>query len=198
MECSICYDKIENNDSIKLSCEHQLHKKCYVKLLYYNKNKFFKCPLCRVINRSIEKVYHEPKKNIEMFCSLPKRCVCSTKENKRCKNKPYLLNNGMCYQHNKEVLETSMYPVIEQYINFINTQRNNFSSRILLFDIGKKLLLKKNEIETLDQLLSYFHFYLSEKEIPTIINYDNLYEYYDIPKPDKKWYQDCLKKHIFY
>lgn len=198
MECPICYDKIKDNDNIKLSCNHNLHIECYVKMLYYSKNKFFKCPLCRLINNSIEKIFDDPKKNIEILCSQPKRCICYTKENKRCKNKPYFLNNGMCYQHNKEVIRKEMYPLMEQYINFINTQRNSFSSRILLFDIGKKLLVKKDGIKTLDQLLSYFHSYLSEKELPTILNYDDIYEYYDIHKPTKKWYQECLKKHVFY
>lgn len=198
MECSICYDEIKCNDSMKLSCGHNLHIKCYVKMLYYNKNKFFKCPLCREMNRRTGMVYNEPKKNIEILCSSPKRCVCITKQNKRCKNKPYFLNNGMCYQHNNEVLKPKMYQVMEEYINFINTQRNSFSSRILLFELGKRLLIKYNRIDTLDQIISYIHYYLTDKEIPTILNYDDIYEYYDIHKPTKKWYQECLKKHIFY
>ena len=35
--CSICLDMIKynDNDKIKLNCNHLLHKKCYLKLLFH-------------------------------------------------------------------------------------------------------------------------------------------------------------------
>ena len=45
-KCSICLEEyIENNDIIKLNCEHQYHKECIKEWLKINNN----CPQCRKI-----------------------------------------------------------------------------------------------------------------------------------------------------
>ena len=43
-ECVICFEKIESNNMIKLSCNHSYHKECIVTLL---RKRNRKCPLCR-------------------------------------------------------------------------------------------------------------------------------------------------------
>ena len=43
-ECSICLEEINDNNNFILSCNHNFHKVCLVKLI---KNRHYKCPLCR-------------------------------------------------------------------------------------------------------------------------------------------------------
>ena len=52
------------------------------------------------------------------------------------------MNYGFCHQHNKNVLKKEMYPLMERYMIFILCQRNNWLSKVYLFDIGKKLIIK--------------------------------------------------------
>tara|TARA_B100001094_G_scaffold128423_1_gene124475 strand:- start:15 stop:566 length:552 start_codon:yes stop_codon:yes gene_type:complete len=42
-ECSICFD----NTTLKSNCNHSICLKCFDKLLLIEKDKYFKCPICR-------------------------------------------------------------------------------------------------------------------------------------------------------
>lgn len=50
-ECPICFDNINNSDSIVLECNHQFHNNCLKNLIIHNcKNEYnniFNCPICR-------------------------------------------------------------------------------------------------------------------------------------------------------
>ena len=52
MECSICYDLINNNDKLILKCNHSFHNNCIEKWFA----KSHHCPLCRdsKFNRSLK------------------------------------------------------------------------------------------------------------------------------------------------
>lgn len=196
--CSICLDTIKN-DSIKLNCNHLLHKKCYLKLLFSSINIFLKCPICRVNDGLYLKPYDSPKKNIEYFCTLPKRCLCKNMNGKRCKNKPILLNYGMCYQHNKNILNQELFSLMEQFFYFILTQRNSTKSRLFLLDLGKKLIIKYcNSNSKLDDLIYYFHKYISINQLVSINDYEKIYSNYEIEPPISDWLNDCINNYIFY
>tara|TARA_B100000902_G_scaffold326256_1_gene321292 strand:+ start:730 stop:1308 length:579 start_codon:yes stop_codon:yes gene_type:complete len=192
---------MDDKDIIKtLSCNHRMHYKCYIKCVYYNKNLFIECPTCRCINIDDTKPFEDPKKNIEILCiNENKRCRCITKDKKRCKNRSSLLNYGYCYQHNKGILEEKYYPLMVSYMYFILTQRNHFISRIYLFDIGKKLIMKYcSENTPLEMLIGYFHKYFVIKNIVYINDYKDIYKYYELEIPDSKWIEECMTKKVFY
>ena len=46
-DCSICFEKLNKNNTIKLSCNHKFHKSCLEKYILINNNYNFDCPLCR-------------------------------------------------------------------------------------------------------------------------------------------------------
>ena len=49
-ECSICIEKLNGKEIVKLSCNHIFHKDCIEKYILINNEKSFKCPLCRENN----------------------------------------------------------------------------------------------------------------------------------------------------
>ena len=86
---------------------------------------------------------------------------------------------------------------MERYINFILCQRNNWLSKVYLFDIGKKLIIKYAKPTThTEDILAYFYRYLTVKNIHHIKNYNGMYEYYGLEVPYSEWIQYCLKKYI--
>ena len=108
-DCSICLCEIEKDHVIKkLSCGHIFHHRCFIDMVFRNKNMFIPCPLCREINTNIDKPLKTAEDNIRLLCS-PKvgkvRCICNLKNGNRCKNKPVLMNYGKCYSHSKNILK---------------------------------------------------------------------------------------------
>ncbi len=199
--CSICIKDIKENETKKvLSCNHVFHYKCFIKVVYHNKNFFIHCPLCRRMNDNVSKPFTEPIDNIKILCSKNNsRCKCMTKNNRRCKRKSVLLNYGYCQQHNTSVLKKEYYPLMERYLYYILIQRNTFPNKLQLFDIGKKLIMKFcNENTSIEELFSYFYKYFSFKNISYIKDYDDLYEFYDLEIPPLDWITDCLNNVIFY
>ena len=202
-DCSVCLQQIDDNHIKKtLTCGHQFHYRCFINMVYRDKNYFIKCPLCRRVNEDISKPFKNPEKNIRLLCARKVgkvRCICTTKQGTVCKRKANLLNYGMCHQHNKNYLKTEHYSIMEKYMDFILCQRYNFKSRLYSFDIGKKLILKMSnngEKVEIQDILLYWLKYLSIKNIHYINNYEEIYEYYDLEKPPKEWIHYCTKNHV--
>ena len=47
-ECVICLDDLNDDDDvIRLMCEHKMHSKCLLEMLSATTHKLHKCPICR-------------------------------------------------------------------------------------------------------------------------------------------------------
>jgi len=204
--CPVCLDELVDvknilykEDIVKtLSCGHGIHFKCYRSIFNRGLNFFIECPLCRQINDNIDKPYENPKDNLWIFYlkdTTNIRCKCSTKKGLRCKNKAALFNYGVCYQHHKNILPKEKYELMVKYIYLILCQRNNWFSKIHLFDIGKKIIINKDVIE-LEDIMYYFYKYINLTGIKSIQDYYKMYDYYELPRPQLPWVNYCFKNHI--
>ena len=141
MDCSICLDPLENKNTYKLSCGHEFHTVCYQKCIYSNNfNIFFKCPLCRELNISIDKPYDNTYDNLKCWTNLG-RCRCKTKSGLRCKKRAVLFNNGKCSIHQKP-LSKDKYDLMCDFIYYLIQSNNNISTKAGMIDIGSKLCNK--------------------------------------------------------
>lgn len=200
-ECTICLQTIDDNHIKKvLTCGHIFHYRCFINLVYRNKNYFVECPLCRRVNEDITKPFTDPERNIRLLCARKVgkvRCICKTKKGTVCKRKARLLNYGMCYQHNPNVLKKELYPLMDKYTHFILCQRYTFLSRLYSFDIGKKLIIKHgNENTTVEDILIFWLKYISIRNTKYVLDYNDVYEYYDLEKPCSSWMNYCVKRHV--
>tara|TARA_B100000575_G_C23113222_1_gene643251 strand:- start:450 stop:1064 length:615 start_codon:yes stop_codon:yes gene_type:complete len=199
--CSVCLDEIENNHVIKtLTCGHKFHYRCFLRLAYRSPNFFIDCPLCRKPNEDVTKPFHDPERNIRILCSgkVGKvRCICRTKKGTVCKRKGKLLNYGMCYQHSPNILKKEFYPLMEKYLYFIMCQRYNMRSRLYSIDLGKKLIMKYADSKTqIEDILIYWLKYITINKETNIKDYNNVYDYYGLEKPDELWINHCSKNYI--
>tara|TARA_Y100001936_G_scaffold253485_1_gene318428 strand:- start:4909 stop:5523 length:615 start_codon:yes stop_codon:yes gene_type:complete len=199
--CSICLDLIKEDHVQKiLTCGHSLHFRCFVRMVYRNINVFIACPVCRVVNKDVTKPFSDPEKNIKILCSSKigkVRCLCRTNKGTVCKRKGQLLNYGMCYQHHPNILKKEFYPLMEKYMYFILCQRYNFISRLFSIDIGKKLIIKFATKETsIEDILIYWLKYVSIKNSRSVKDYNEVYEFYDLEKPDEGWIEYCSRNNI--
>ena len=205
--CPICLDDFKEGEIKILSCNHKIHNQCYFNIVK-RKNLFISCPICREINKNIKKVTINPDQNIIYLISninkngTMKRCICKTKLGKRCKNRSTLLNYGKCNRHHPNALKDIHTPIMEKYIYLILSQRNSWLSKVYLFDIGKKLVLKYfDDISGVeDILLKYYEFFsiiLEDGDI-FIKEYEKLYEYYGLDIPERNWIKNCKEKYILY
>ncbi len=199
--CTICLSPLEDNHiQKKLTCGHRFHYRCYLKMVYSGKNYFIQCPLCRTINIDNRRPTDDPERNLRLLCSQKVgkvRCLGRTKNNRVCKRKACLLNYGYCYQHHSPVLKKEMYPLMERYMNFILCQRNNWLSKIYLFDIGKKLIIEHfNESLKIEDILVFFYKYLTVRNINYISSYIDIYDYYNLDVPINNWVKYCFSKYI--
>ena len=204
-KCSICLEDLcysnNNKENIiyTLSCGHKLHFKCYREIFYRELNIFIKCPMCREINYNINKPFNDNLSNLQIFTShkfLNQRCKCKTKNGLRCKNKSTLFNYGMCYQHNKEILPKDKYDLMLKYIYLILSQRNNWFSKIHLFDIGKKLIIKNN-LDEIEEIMFYFYKFINLNGIKSIQDYYSMYDFYELKRPQLPWVNHCYKNFTF-
>lgn len=199
--CCVCLDEMNDKQYHKvLSCGHKLHLQCFKKMIF-RKNMYIPCPICREKNTDTSKPSDDPFTNIRLLCS-PKvgnvRCLCKTKKGTVCKRKSKLLNYGFCHQHHPDVLKESMYPLMETYMYLILLQRNSWITKVKLFDIGKQIIIHHcNETSKLQDLLSYFYQYMSIKDVFQIRDYDGMYDYYQLKKPNLNWLNYCQEKYIF-
>lgn len=199
--CCVCLDEMNDKQYHKvLSCGHKLHFQCFKKMIF-RKNMYIPCPICREKNTDTSKPTDDPFTNIRLLCS-PKvgnvRCLCKTKKGTVCKRKSKLLNYGFCHQHHPDVLKVSMYPLMETYMYLILLQRNSWITKVKLFDIGKQIIIHHcNETSKLQDLLSYFYQYMSIKDVFQIRDYDGMYDYYQLKKPNLNWLNYCQEKYVF-
>jgi hypothetical protein len=205
-KCSICLEDMNKYHIKELSCGHKIHFKCFLDISM-RKNFFIECPLCRHPNNNVEKPHEESRKNLIEFISNKdkngmKRCKCKTKDGKICKNKSKIMNYGMCHIHNKFYLNENLYPLMDSYLNIILQQRGGIETKILLFDMGKKIIMKYcDENSTVADIFSkYYEFYSIElNNGDTIVKeYCRFYDYYKIKRPDKVWLEECRDKFIFF
>jgi hypothetical protein len=204
--CPVCLEDLDNFDVKELSCGHKIHFKCFLNIAM-RKNFFIECPLCRQINNNIEKPHLNSKNYLLEVISNKnkrgiKRCNCKTKNGTICKNKAKLVNYGMCHIHNKDYLDEKLYPLMCSYLDLILLQRGSINTKIMLFDMGKKIIIKYcNEKSTVAEIFSKFYeFYsieLNDGE-KIVREYDKFYEYYEIKKPDKLWIKECRDNFIFF
>jgi hypothetical protein len=199
MECSICLETINKNDKFKLSCNHELHYKCFLSLiLKTNGTLFINCPLCRAINTNNERPFDNTIDNLKLFTNKNKRCKCYTREGKKCKNKALFMNNGMCYTHNKEILPKIKYNLIEDFIFYLLETANSIKTKIYMIDIGKKLILKNSNINKIQDILYYFFRYYHVNDKNKIVIYSDMYEYYNLKLPPRLWIEDCINDNIIF
>ena len=200
-DCPICLDKIEENHVTKtLTCGHTFHYRCFLRLVYRSSNFFINCPLCREPNKDASKPFKDPERNIRILCSSKigkARCICKTKKGTVCKRKGSLLNYGMCYQHSPNVLKKEFYPLMEKYLYFILCQRYNMRSRLYSMDVGKKLIMKyANRTTQIEDILIYWLKYITINNEKHIRDYNHIYDYYGLEKPDELWVNHCANKYI--
>ena len=198
-QCSICLEDIEDDHVIKtLSCGHKLHFRCYTKVVYRHNNFFINCPLCREVNKDVKKPYNDDRKNIAILCSQKigkLRCSCKTKNGNICKHKSRLLNYGMCYQHNKDILREEYYPLMIRYMYLILSQKSKWENKLYYFDIGKKLLIKKLKPDSdIEELLGFFYEYFANKDKKNHLL--EMYDYFNIEKPPEYWIKFCSERYI--
>jgi hypothetical protein len=209
MECSICLEEIDETKqySKTLSCGHKLHFYCF-KQLMFRSNVFIRCPICRTQNENINKPSDDPFTNVRLLCSSRAgkfRCMCKTKNKKICKRKSSLLNYGMCFQHGSGSLSKEQYSILDDYMyNVVLLMKNGWKTKILLFDLGKQLLIKyKDKIKQVSDILMYFYKYVALNNdgvtLPrTLVNYDKMYDFYEITIPPESWVNFCLERHIYF
>jgi hypothetical protein len=197
MVCSICLENIENDHiKKKLSCNHVIHFKCYLELVYRDKNLYITCPLCREVNTDISRQFDGPEENIMILCKDLKRCRCTTASGRVCKRKPSLLNYGYCYQHNPTILKKHHYPLMEKYIYLILCQRGSFYTKLKLIDLGKKIICKYcTKDSSIDEILEKYYRFFSVHDVYKLENYDEVYSFYELDIPDERWIDDCNNGH---
>jgi hypothetical protein len=203
--CSICLDELKDEHNIKiLSCGHRLHFNCFKKIVYRNHNFYIKCPLCREHNINIDKPLNSNcKENIKLMLHQgirTNKCVCKTKKGLQCKNKPIMLNYGMCRTHNKSILDKKYYRLYCDYIYHLFCLNYKFKSILYLLDLGKKIIIKYfngNDDEQVHQIFEYYYrFLMTWDDDNGLYNMINIYEYYELDKPPQKWLNYCIDKNI--
>lgn len=182
MECCICLNKLKDN-RFKLTCGHELHINCYLSLVYTNEmNIFFPCPLCREVND--KSLYNTEYHNLRHIVKCG-RCVCKTKDGKRCKNKSVMLNNGMCNIHNKYILPKEKYNLLCDYILWLFETSGKFRTKYLMIDIAKRICIKY-DINSIHEICHYmYYFWHKYDRIPILTNKELLYKFIDIELPPK-------------
>ena len=199
MECSICLDTIKENESFKLSCDHEIHYKCFLSLIIKtNSTIFINCPLCRTINTNNKRPFENTIDNLNLFTNKNKRCKCYTNKGKKCKNKALFMNNGMCYTHNKEILPKNKYNLIEDFVFYLLETANSIKTKIYMVDIGKKLILTNSNINKIQDILYYFFRYYHVNDKNKIVRYNDMYKYYNLLPPPLLWIDDCVKENIIF
>ena len=75
---------------------------------------------------------------------------------------------------------------MERYMYFILCQRYNFLSRLYSIDIGKKLIIKYADKSTsIEDILTLWLRYISIKNGRNVTNYYDVYDFYNLEKPNK-------------
>ena len=196
-DCSICIERLKCKKSIyTLSCGHKFHYDCYMKCVFNNHmNIFINCPLCREMNFTNKRLYNDPLPNIKLL-NPTHRCICKTKEGKRCRNRSHILNYGLCYIHHKDILSKDKYNVMCNFIYWLLETKTPPRTKISMVDIAKKLCNRHPEINDIQDILYYFYrFYYYNQKVEIVDKY-KMYEYYELDRPNEDWFDKCLEKNI--
>ena len=194
--CSICLETIKENENFKLSCNHELHYKCFLSLIMKtNSTIFINCPLCRTINTNNKRPSNDTCENLNFF-SKKNRCKCYTKKNRKCKNKSSFMNNGMCIIHNKDILPVNKYKLMEDFIFYLLEIQNTIRTKIYMIDIAKKLIMKNIEINSIQDIFHYFFRYYNVNNREKNTKYQDMYKYYNLSLPPEDWLETCIKDNI--
>ena len=201
MECSICLQSIkEKKHCIKtLSCGHQFHHQCYIKLILSYGNTFIKCPMCREINVSREYSNEDSFLDLKEIC-CNQRCNHKTKEGKRCKKHSFIFNNGCCKIHKKNYLSEDRYSLMREFIYWIFMTGNKKQTKLIMIDLAKKLLIQYKDIKTIQDIHFYFHkfYHLNTIKKGEVIQWNRFYQYYHLEELDEDWLNHCMKENIIY
>jgi len=210
MECPICYEKVTNQNNLKLSCNHKICTKCFISIMDSSTGKgniFINCPICRTVNENRFNFSWQDMKDI--FTIPHRRCRGKCKNGNVCKKSVIYGNGGYCHIHQKPLSDDKKDRVVE-YFNYILLCNNKWKTKIILTDIVIKLLSKGFQLDTIEDIQYYimkFHAkrlqdaaYTTEDSQyrNTIIRYQDIYKFYDIEFPSVKWVDDCDKKKLFY
>lgn len=200
MECSICLTQINTKQCIKtLSCGHKMHHSCYLKLVLSYGNIFIKCPLCREINVSNETGFDDPFLELKELCQT-ERCNHKTKNGLRCKKNGFILNEGCCKIHNKNYLQKENYEIMKDYINWLLMTGNKKRTKLIMIDIGKKLLINYPDIKNIYDIQYYFHKYHHMKKITkgSMIQWRDFYDYYHLEYLNEELIDRSMNKNCIY
>ena len=201
MECSICLTSMDSQKhTIKeLSCGHKIHHSCYLKMVLSYGNVFVKCPLCREINVSNDYCIDDPFSDLKELCKI-ERCNHKTKDGLRCKKKSFILNEGCCKIHNKNYLEENNYSIMREYIHWLLMTGNNKKTKLIMIDIGKKLLNKYPKISSIYDIQYYFHRFYHIKEIKNgcMIQWKDFYDYYNLEYLNEEIIERSMNKNYIF
>ena len=150
------------------------------------------------MNSNISKPYERIIDNLECLCDTKsKKCFGYTKEGKRCKRHMNLLNYGYCYQHHKDILKEDKYELMLKFIYLILCQRNSIFTRLQIIDLGKQIIIHKcNSNSDIDDVMFYFYKFLNINDIRSIQDYSEMYNFYNLKKPEPNWFRYCIKNSI--
>lgn len=207
--CTICLDDIKDHQlTYKLSCNHIFHFTCYKNYILHKSQTFFtECPNCKQLNTHFE--YPFPDNYYKSFKALCKsqvcnvRCICKTKQGTVCKHKSNLFNYGMCHIHNKDVLSKDKYePLCKYAYHLLQCETRTWITKIYLLDVAKKLLLRFNDIHSVEDIYRYYFIYIADAKKNGIKNYYKdrsiLYNYYDLEMPPQEWINYCIEKKVIF
>ena len=198
MDCPICLDVIKGNQSkIKLTCDHELHYKCFLLcVIKTDGNIFIKCPLCRTMNYDNRRPHQTDILNLKELSKIG-RCSHSTREGKRCKKKSHILNYGYCSIHSTNILPKEKYSLICDYIFHLFETNGSRRSKLYMIDLAKKILIKYPSTETIQGILHYFFRYYHYNNKVNIVNNSNeVYNYYELDPPPENWVQKCQRENL--
>lgn len=207
--CSICLSDIEDKHLVyQLTCDHKFHFNCFKRYMFKTQHVFFvDCPNCRQLNYKVTYPFKDDyTKNLKAICNpgIGKiKCHCTTLKGLKCKKKSHLLNYGMCQFHNKEILPKNKYEVLCTYIyHLLMCSNRTWETKIYLIDIAKKLLLKFDDIYSIDDVFRYYFMYIADAKKNNIENaYKNkelIYNYYDLELPPESWMKFCIDKRCLF
>ena len=73
---------------------------------------------------------------------------------------------------------------------------NQFKTKISMIDIGKKICIKYPEINELQDILYYFYRFYYHNKKKEIVNKYQMYEYYELNRPNDDWFNKCIEKNM--
>ena len=197
-DCSICLSPLKT-DIYTLSCNHQIHTKCYKKLMNNNSCFFISCPLCRDMNSNKPDLSElNDVDKLWFFCKKQRCKAINKKGGLRCKHKCHPLNYGYCYHHHKEILPSKDYKLMSNYLSYLYTLDVTNYSRLVLIDWGKKMLIGNlikdyTVIELMEKYNMFVSYFKRNKHFENnIIPFNYIYTFYGIKKPPINWFQESF------